>query len=172
MVPDGRQGVRVIWVDWLLLAIIGISTVLSLWRGFMKEALSLLGWVVALWMAMLFFRDVGGWLSDWIASPTIRNVVAFSALFTGVVLLAAVVNYAVGELVDKTGLTATDRALGIVFGVARGAVIVAILVLLAGLTPLPAESWWHESLLLVHFQDMALWLRSFLPADIAGYIRY
>lgn len=161
-----------IWVDWLLLAIIGISTVLSLWRGFMKEALSLLGWVVALWMAMLFFRDVGGWLSDWIASPTIRNVVAFSALFTGVVLLAAVVNYAVGELVDKTGLTATDRALGIVFGVARGAVIVAILVLLAGLTPLPAESWWHESLLLVHFQDMALWLRSFLPADIAGYIRY
>jgi len=172
VVPDGRQGVRVIWVDWLLLAIIGISTVLSLWRGFMKEALSLLGWVVALWMAMLFFRDVGGWLSDWIASPTIRNVVAFSALFTGVVLLAAVVNYAVGELVDKTGLTATDRALGIVFGVARGAVIVAILVLLAGLTPLPAESWWHESLLLVHFQDMALWLRSFLPADIAGYIRY
>ncbi|HHO69190.1 MAG TPA: CvpA family protein [Gammaproteobacteria bacterium] len=161
-----------IWIDWFLLAIIAVSALLSLWRGFVREALSLAGWVVALWVAMLFFHDFGNWLADWISSPTIRNVVAFTLLFAAVVLLAGVVNYLAGQLIDKTGLTGTDRALGIVFGVARGIVIVAILVLLAGLTPLPQESWWHESLLLVQFQDMALWLRSFLPADIADNIRY
>lgn len=161
-----------IWVDWLLASIIGISALLSLWRGFVKEALSLLGWIVALWVAVLFFQELGAWMSRWIGSPTIRNVVAFTALFTGTVLLGALLNHLVGQLVEKTGLTATDRALGIVFGIARGVVIVAILVLLAGLTSLPGESWWGRSVLLVEFQDLALWLRSFLPADIAEHIHY
>jgi membrane protein required for colicin V production len=145
---------------------------MSLWRGFVREALSLASWVVALWVAMLFFQDLADWLVRWIETPSVRDVVAFTALFVSVVLLGGLVNFLAGQLVARTGLTATDRALGIVFGVARGVVIVAVLVLLAGLTALPQDDWWSESVLLVHFQDMALWLRSFLPEDIAQHIHY
>jgi membrane protein required for colicin V production len=161
-----------IWVDYVVLVIIGISALMSLWRGFVKEALSLFSWIAALWVAMLFFEDLASWLVDWIETQSIRHVVAFTALFVATVLVGGLVNYLAGQLVAKTGLTATDRALGVVFGIARGVVIVAILVLLAGLTALPQDSWWHEALFMAHFQDMALWLRSFLPADIAGHIKY
>jgi len=88
------------------------------------------------------------------------------------VLIGGLVGYLGGQLVAKTGLTSTDRALGVIFGIARGIVIIAVLVLLAGLTALPQDPWWQESLLLEHFQEMAVWLKSFLPEDIARNIEF
>lgn len=161
-----------IWVDYFLLAIITVSALLSLWRGFVREALSLATWILALWVAILFFEQLSGWLARWIDTPSISDVVAFTVLFISTVVLGGLVNLLAGQLVDRTGLTATDRALGMVFGIARGVVIVAVLVLLAGLTTLPQDPWWKEALLLHHFQDLALWLRSFLPADVAENIHY
>jgi membrane protein required for colicin V production len=162
----------VIWVDYVIVGIIGVSALLSLWRGFIQEALSLLTWLVALWVAIMFFEDLGIWLARWVSVPSARDVVAFIALFLSVLILGAVVNYLVSQLVSRTGLTATDRALGIVFGIARGVMIVAVLVLLAGLTAVPEDPWWQESLLIGHFQDLALWLRSFLPQEVAQNIQY
>ena len=162
-----------IWVDYILLAIIAISTLLSLWRGFVKEAVSLASWVAALWIAMLFFYDLADVMQEWIESPTVREWVAFGALFVGTVLVGGLVNFLAGQLVAKTGLTATDRTLGMVFGIARGIVIMAVLVLLAGwFTSLPQDPWWQEALLLGHFQEMAVWLRSFLPDDVADHIQF
>ena len=161
-----------IWVDYFILAIITISALLSLWRGFFKEALSLVTWVAALWFAMLYFDDFGGYLSQWIETPSVRGWVAFAMLFVAIVIAGGVVNFLVGKLVEKSGLSATDRALGMVFGVARGAVIVSVLVMLAGLTSVPQDPWWSESLLLAHFQDMAMWLRSFLPVSIQENIQF
>jgi len=162
----------VIWADYILLVIITVSALLSLWRGFVKEALSLVSWIAALWVGMLFFHDLSRVMREWIETPTIRNVVSFGLLFIGTLLVGGVVNYLAGQLISKTGLTSTDRILGMLFGVARGVVIVAVLVMLAGLTSVPQDPWWQESTLLVYFQDMALWLRSFLPADIAERIRF
>ena len=82
------------------------------------------------------------------------------------------VNYLAGKLVDKTGLTGTDKMLGVVFGIARGAVIVAILVLLAGLTPVPQDPWWQDSMFLGYFEELAMWMRDFLPSGIANNITY
>ena len=161
-----------IWVDYFILAIITVSALLSLWRGFIKEALSLVSWVAALWVAMLFFDDLSRYLAQWIETRSVRGAVAFATIFVGTVIAGSVVNYLVGKLVEKSGLSATDRALGVLFGVARGVVIVAVLVMLAGLTAVPQDAWWSESLLLAHFQDMALWLRSFLPASIAENIQF
>lgn len=172
MRPTPPQGRRVIWVDYILLGVIVISALLSLWRGFVTEAISLLSWIVGLWVAVVFFQDLAHLMKDWIDTPSIRDVSAFAILFVGTVLVGGLVNYLAGQLVAKTGLTATDRVLGMLFGIARGIVIVAVLVLLAGLTALPQDPWWQEALLLEHFQDMALWLRSFLPANIAENIRF
>jgi membrane protein required for colicin V production len=162
----------VIWLDYILLVIIAVSALLSLWRGFVMEAISLVNWILALWVAVIFFQDLAELMKDWIVTASIRNVAAFAALFVGTALVGGLVNFLAGQLVAKTGLTATDRALGMVFGFVRGVVIVAVLVLLAGLTALPQDPWWREALLLGHFQDMALWLSSFLPDHIAENIRF
>jgi membrane protein required for colicin V production len=69
-------------------------------------------------------------------------------------------------------MSGTDRFIGMIFGAARGVLLVAVLVLLAGLTALPQESWWEESRMLPYFEELALWLRDLLPEDLAGYFRY
>ncbi len=155
-----------IWVDYAIVAIVAVSAIISVIRGFVREALSLAGLIAAIWIALTFFQNLTVVLNDYISAPSIRMVVAFAILFIVTLLLAGVVNHLAARLVKKSGLTGTDRMLGMLFGLARGAVIVAILVLLAGLTPVPRDPWWRESLLIIHFENMALWLRDFLPPDI------
>lgn len=161
-----------IWVDYAILAIVFISALISVFRGFLKEAISLLGWVMAFWIAFTFSGQVARLLERWIELPSLRHAVAFISLFATVLIVTAVVMFLVRMLVDKTEITGTDRALGIIFGIARGGVIVGILVLLAGLTALPADPWWRESVLLPHFQVLAMELRSMLPADVASLFQY
>lgn len=160
------------WIDIVILALIALSAILSLFRGFVREAVALATWLVALMISMAFYEDLAAILSQWISTPSAQKVTAFAVLFVCVLLLGAIVNYLAGRLVDKTGLTGTDKMLGIVFGVARGGVIVAILVLLAGLTPLPQDPWWQDSQFLGYFEEFAIWMRNYLPGDIADNITY
>lgn len=160
------------WIDLAIIALVVLSALLSLFRGFIKEALALASWLVALWVSMIFYEDLAVVLSQWIAEPSIQNIAAFSILFIGVLLLGALVNYLTSKLVVKTGLALTDRMLGVVFGVARGLIIVAILVLFAGLTPMPQDSWWQSSQLIGYFQEFAMWMREYLPEDISENISY
>jgi len=160
------------WIDVVILALIALSAILSLFRGFVREAVALATWLVALWVAMAFYEDLATILSQWITVPSAQKITAFAILFICVLLVGAIINFLAGKLVDKTGLTGTDKLLGIAFGVARGGVIVAILVLLAGLTPLPQDPWWQESQLLGYFQELATWLSNYLPSDIADNISY
>jgi membrane protein required for colicin V production len=102
----------------------------------------------------------------------VRLAAAFLLLFLGTLIVTAVVGFLVGRLVDLSGLSATDRTLGLAFGLGRGVALVAILVLLAGFTSLPRDPWWRQSVLLPHFQDLALWLRGFLPPEIAARVAY
>lgn len=156
------------WVDYAIVAVIALSAVISLMRGFLREALSLAVWIVAFWVSLAFSYSLARLFSGTIASPTVRVAVAFAVLFLSVLLIGALVNYLAVQLVKGSGLTAVDRLIGVVFGTARGVALVAVLVLLAGLTSLPREPWWHHSMLLGHFQALALWLRGWLPAGIAA----
>ena len=161
-----------IWVDFVILAIIGVSVLISLMRGFTREALSLIGWVAAFWIALTFADNLEALLRDHIATPSLRIIAAFALLFVVTLLISSLASYLAIQLVKKTGLSGTDRMIGVVFGVVRGCVIVAVLVLLAGLTPLPQDAWWRHSLFLHYFQDLAVWIRGYLPPAIAGNIRY
>jgi membrane protein required for colicin V production len=161
-----------IWIDILIIAIIALSAIISLIRGFVQEALSLATWIAAFTLAWLLFRPLSVKLSPWIDVPSIRLGVAFGLILIGVLILGAIINHFMKVLVTTTGLSGTDRMIGIFFGVARGAVMVAILVLLAGLTPFPNDPWWQESRLIPYFEEMALWLKGFLPSDIAANFHY
>lgn len=160
------------WLDLVILGIIAISAIISLMRGFVKEALSLTGWLAAIWVSITYSDKMADLLASTISTPSIRFVIAFTALFVATLLLSTLINYLVSQIVKKTGLSGTDRMIGVVFGVARGAAVVGILVLMAGLTPLPQDPWWQESLLVGHFQEMATWAGAYLPADVVSRFSY
>ena len=160
------------WLDIVILGIILLSALISLVRGFVREAFSLAVWVLAFWVSWSFFRDLEVHFQAFIDSPTMRLGVAFGLLMLMTLAVGGLVNYLLIQLVERTGMSGTDRFIGMIFGAARGVLLVAVLVLLAGLTTLPQESWWEESRMLPYFEELALWLRDLLPEDLAGYFRY
>lgn len=138
------------WVDIVILAIIGVSALISLVRGLVREVLSVVVWIAAVWVGIRFASSLSIYLQDYIASPALRIGAAFVGLFVLTLLIGALINFLAGQLVSRTGLSGTDRMLGSIFGVLRGVLVVAVLVLLAGLTSLPRERWWGESTLVTH----------------------
>ena len=161
-----------IWVDYAIIAIVVVSAGISVLRGFLREALSLAGWVLAFWLALTFAGDVSALFEHSIAQPSMRHALAFFTIVVSTLIITAIVMYLVRLAVDKTEITGTDRALGIVFGIARGIVIVAILVLFAGLTAVPKDPWWRQSIFLPHFQVLAEEIRSMLPPEVAILFKY
>jgi membrane protein required for colicin V production len=160
------------WFDYLIIAVIAISALISLWRGFIREAFSLIVWVLAFWVALTFFHLLATYLVGLVETPSLRLGLAFGLLLLATLLVGGLVNLLVVQLIQKTGLSGTDRVIGVVFGIARGVLLICILVWAAGLTPLPNDPWWKESQLVPYFQELALWLRDQLPADIADRFRY
>jgi membrane protein required for colicin V production len=155
------------WVDYTIIGIIAVSAVTSVIRGFVREVLSLVAWVAAFWVALKFSHQAADYATNYIPNSHVREATAFVVLFLVTLLVVALVNYLIVQLMDKTGISGTDRMLGMVFGIARGVLIVALLVLLAGATSIPEEPWWKESTLLDHFVSLAVWIRDYLPADVA-----
>ena len=156
------------WVDLIIIGVIAISALISLVRGFVKESISLASWVLAGFIALRYFTPLAELLEPYIESPTIRTGSSFAILFVCSLIIGAIINFMASQLVTKTGLSGTDKSLGVVFGAARGFLIVIILVLLAGLTPMPSEPWWKESAMIEYFASMAGWIKEVLPDDIAG----
>ncbi len=148
------------WADWTILVILAVSGLISIKRGFIKEALSLVIWAAAFVVAMLFRDQMTVLLMDSIQTPSLRQAVAFGVLFLGTLIVGSMVNYLLGELVRMTGLSGTDRLLGMLFGLARGAIVVmAILIFLPRVLPVAQDPWWQQSVLIPQFLTFEDWSR-------------
>ena len=147
-------------VDWLILLLVGVSTLLSARRGFVKEALSLGSWIGGLVVVRFFALPMAGLLEPFIESNVARLVLACFMLFVMVLAVGGMVSQLLGDFVRLTGLVGTDRFLGICFGALRGLVIVLIiLAALVWLAPgLLEEDWWNESLLIEELMRLVEWL--------------
>lgn len=154
--------------DWIIVVIIFISGLISVWRGFVKEAISLATWIVAFWVALVFAPKLAAILPGGLESPMLRWGISAIGLFMSTLLAGGLVNFLVSSLVERTGLSGTDRSLGVVFGILRGVVIVALLVLIAGDTAFREEGWWRESRLVPRFEPFGQWIREAYPAGLAG----
>jgi len=155
------------WVDWAIVAIIGVSALISIKRGFVKEALSLVVWIVAGVVAWLFGGAVAQHLTNFIDIPSARVIAACALLFVATLLVGGLVSFLIGELIRVTGLSGTDRFLGMFFGAARGALLVVVLVGLLSLAPVQQDIWWQQSTLLPHFLMVADWSKN-LILGLAG----
>jgi len=134
-------------IDYILLAALLVSVVVGVFRGFFREALSLVTWVAALWIALRFSSILEPVLAS-ISSEALRIWSARLIMFILVLIAGGLLNALIGILVTKTGLTGTDRILGMVFGAARGVLIVGIVVMMFRLLELDQEDWWSESRLI------------------------
>lgn len=157
------------WVDYAIIAIIGFSIAISLVRGFVREALSLVTWAAAFWIAFTFSAALSTLLVNLIHTASLRTVTAFGVLFLITLLLGALINYLIGQLVDKTGLSGTDRLLGVIFGFARGVLLVTVLIMLVKLM-LPQEPWWKDSQLVPQFLPIETWLHNLLPQSVGQHL--
>jgi len=136
-------------VDWIILGVLAISTLMSVRRGFVKEALSLLTWIAAVIVARLFAGQFAVLLENSIETASLRLGAAYLVLFVGTLIVGGMVNFLVGEFVKMTGLTGTDRFLGMFFGLARGALFVTLAVAgLHYLAPVKEDQWYQESRLI------------------------
>ncbi len=161
------------WADIFILTVVGISALLSLLRGLVKEVLSLVGWVAACWVAFRWSGPAGAVLASSLGvPPSVRTAVGFLALLVAVLFAFGFLNFVIGKLLTTTGLSATDRMLGVLFGIGRGLAIITVLVMFAGLTPLPRDPWWRQSLFLPRLEPAAGWAIGRLPAEFARHFEH
>lgn len=151
-----------VWIDYAILAVVGISTLISLVRGFVKEAVSLVIWISAFFIASKFYLNLASLLTS-ISDQTLRNAAAIAILFITTLIIGALVNYLIGQLVSKTGLSGTDRVLGLVFGALRGVLVTsAILFFMDAFTPASSSDWWIKSQLIPEFTLIVEWFFEYL----------
>ena len=156
-----------IWIDYIIIGAIALSAVISLFRGFVKEVFSLLAWILAFWVAMRFGPTVADSLFSMISTPSARLALGYIASFIVTLIAGALFSHFMTLLVHQTQLQGTDRALGLLFGSARGLLIVTVAVMLARLTPLDEDPWWQESSLIAYFENLGGWVQAQLPEDVA-----
>jgi membrane protein required for colicin V production len=149
--------------DWLVVAILVASTLLAYLRGIVKELVGLVAWVVGLVGAFVFAGPLGNLLPEIGDAPYLRYLIAFFAILIAALVIGAVAAWLLRGGVRAVGLGFVDRFLGAVFGVARGALIVLAMVLIAGSTGLATQDWWQNSRFAPWLARGALALEGRLP---------
>ncbi len=160
------------WFDYAVLAIIGISVLLSIIHGFVRELLALASWIVAFVAAQIYAVALAPMLPAAIPSQSLRLLAAFLVVFLTVLLVMTLAAIAVSSLIKKAGLGFVDRALGAAFGLMRGLAIVMVVVLLAGLTTLPRQPAWRHAMFSAPLEALANAVKLWLPYDLSKHIHY
>ncbi len=159
-------------LDYAIIALVALSMVVGIVRGAIREVINFAGWILAFVLAHAFAQVLAGYFADWMAEPIYRIVVAWVSIFLLVLVLAALLASLVSELVRKLGLGGLNRAIGAVIGLLRGALVLLVLALAAGMTKFPQSALWKNAAATPWLEVAALHARAFLPESLASRINY
>lgn len=158
--------------DYVVLVIMGLSVLLSILRGFVREALALASWLVAFFVAKLYTLELVPLLPQSIPNQSLRLLAAFLILFLAALLICSLLAIALSAVFKRAGLGWMDRCLGALFGLARGIIIVSVLVLLGGLTTVPKDVRWRNAMFSAPLEAMVINVLPWFPNDIAKHVKY
>lgn len=158
--------------DYAVLAILGLSILLSMMRGLVREVLALVSWVIAFFVAKVYTLELAPLLPDSIPSEALKFLAAFIILFLATLLICSLLAIAVSHIFRQVGLSWLDRGLGAAFGLLRGVLILMVLVFLAGLTSLPKDARWRNAMFSAPLEAMVVGVLPWLPQDIAKHVKY
>jgi len=153
-------------IDFAIIAIVLISVIIGLFRGFIKEALSIVVWVLSIFIALKFYGDISRYFTGITDNSTIRSGIAISILFIGCLIIGSIVSHLVSLLVKSTGLGGTDKLLGVIFGFLRGGLIAAAIMLIVSYTEFSKNPIWADSFFTKQMQPVVNWLDSFIPEKV------
>jgi membrane protein required for colicin V production len=162
----------VTWVDYVVLGAAGLSIAWGVWRGVVREIISLAGWVIAFLAANLFAGPASAFVPSVLQNPQLRLGAAFVGVFLVALIVTSLFGVLLSKLVKAVGLGGLDRALGALFGLARAALVIAALALLAGLTNLPRQPAWKQSLSGDALASCARAVMPWLPPAFAERLSY
>ncbi len=154
------------WVDLGIIAIIGMSVLTGLFRGFVKELVALCVWALAIWLGFNYSQNLDPWLQSYIQEQSARTAVAFIIIMFGTLFVGGVINAILSFILKRAGLSGTDRTLGMGFGFLRGVFIVALIMVAVKMTSLPYQEYSKESKLYAQFDPVVSLLYSHLPEFI------
>lgn len=154
------------WVDIIIIAVIGLSVLTGLFRGFVKELVALCVWILAIWLAFNYSQSLDPWLSSYIKEQSARTAIAFIIILFATLLVGGVINALLSFILKRAGLSGTDKTLGMVFGFIRGVFIVALIIVAVRMTSLPYQQYSQESMLYARFDPIVNLLYSHLPEFI------
>ena len=157
--------------DYVVLFVVAVSLIIGMWRGVVGEIIALVAWVLAFFAARWWGSLVAEGFTS-IADPALRLVAGWVTIFVAVLVVMALLRLAVRSLLKALGMTLTDRLLGIIFGAARGLVIVLVLVAVGGMTSLPKEKWWSEAYFSAPLETAVLASKPWLPSEVTKRIRF
>jgi membrane protein required for colicin V production len=129
-------------IDIVFLIIVGISILMGIIKGFIRELFSLIFLIIGVVLAYLFYNDAGTILMKYVNNKNIANFIGFTAIFTSVLMVGALFTYLIRKILTVGPLKTVDRILGGVFGLLRGILIVVIIVLL--FLAFPTDNHWLD----------------------------
>ncbi|MFV0372323.1 MAG: CvpA family protein [Azonexus sp.] len=158
--------------DYIALTILVLSLAFGLWRGMISEILALVAWGLGVYAAFMLGPGASGLFAGIVGEPLLRVLLGGLLVFFGVLILMALIRLLVLKVVKVLKLTASDRLLGMFFGLARGALILLLLVGLGGLTSAPSQPWWRNAMFAPPLETAVLAMKPLLPDDLAKRIRF
>jgi membrane protein required for colicin V production len=156
------------WVDGVVLAVLALSAIVALFRGLVQEVLGIGAWVGAALAALALRPVLSPLLLDAVEAPWIADAIALAGVFLAVLVVLKVIIATVARRVQDSALGGADRALGMLFGLARGAFLVVVAYILGGVTLSEPERWpqpVREARSLPVVAEGARWLMEQLPPD-------
>lgn len=153
-------------IDLILMGVIGLSSLTGLFRGVVKEVIALGIWVVAIWMGYNHAQGLTPWLQSYIQNPTACMAVAFLIIVVGVLFAGAILNFILGLVLKRSGLSSMDKLLGMCFGFARGVFTVSLLLAVLSMTSLPYQQYTQGSKVCAQLQPVVNWISGYIPMVI------
>lgn len=158
--------------DLAAVAVVALSTLLAYARGIVRALIGVVAWVAGLVAGFALAPPLATLLPPFPEWPLLPQAIAFVLVFVLALVAGALVAWPLRAVVHGAGLGFVDRGLGAVFGLARGLVVVLVVVLAAGLSALPQRDWWQNAILAPAFEAVALSLRPWLPQAWADRLAY